>query len=73
MNVCNDNCLFWNQIELDREEIIVFILMRIGMGRPQEEYLRAVIRMAQTRWFTGILGGKPKNAYFFTEVSEDGT
>lgn len=65
VSIGNDNCLFLKEIEKDREGCVVLIMCRLGLDAPQKEYLELVIRLSQTKYFAGILGGKPRHAYFF--------
>lgn len=57
---------------MDRPEVVVLLMARIGLDEPQGEYLKVVVRFAQSRFFGGVLGGKPKYAHLFVETRNEG-
>lgn len=64
VSICNDNCVFLDEIALDRQHCIVLVMCRLGLKKPQKEYLGLVKKLMATQFFAGILGGRPKYAHF---------
>jgi hypothetical protein len=66
VSVCNDNSIFLSEISTDRESCIVLVMCRIGLDHPQKEYMELVARLSKSKYFVGIMGGRPKYAHLFT-------
>lgn len=64
-SICNDNCIFLNEIVDDRENLVVMVMCRIGLDSPQKEYLDCVLELMKNKHFNSILGGTPKRAHLF--------
>jgi hypothetical protein len=70
VSICNDNCIFLNEIEKDREILVVMVMCRIGLEEPQVEYLKCVVELMGNPFFDSILGGTERRAHFFLKHCE---
>lgn len=69
VSICNDNCLFRSEIATDRPNCVVLVMCRIGLDSPQKEYIELIVRLTLSKYFVGILGGRPKYAHLFTSYN----
>lgn len=46
-------------------KVLVIVNVRLGMEKVAEEYFDSIISFTKLRQFIGILGGKPKKAFYF--------
>lgn len=47
-------------------------MARIGLNEPQPEYLKVILKLVSSKFFEGILGGRPKYAHLFIGISGNG-
>ncbi len=45
--------------------MLVIVNVRLGMEKVAEEYFDSIISFTKLPQFVGILGGKPKKAFYF--------
>ncbi|KAM3127858.1 hypothetical protein pb186bvf_020048 [Paramecium bursaria] len=67
MLVFNDSCMFKQEIvaKMDgRFSIALFVLTRIGLEQPNPDYLDVLDQIMELKYFQGIVGGKPKKAFY---------
>ncbi len=61
--------MFGTQIEEEDDSwinnVLVIINVRLGMEKVAEEYFDSIISCTKIPQFIGILGGKPKKAFYF--------
>ena len=65
VNVANDNSLFLSEINTDRDDILLCINCRLGLNKPEPQYLDTLAQMMEMRQFFCIMGGTPKYAHLF--------
>lgn len=65
VSICNDNCVFRSEIATDRSHCLVLMMCRIGLDAPQKEYLELIVKLTESRYFSSIMGGRPKYAHLF--------
>jgi len=64
--VCNDGgSIFLNELPRDRERLVVLVMARIGLDKPEPLYLDALINIMNNRFFFAVLGGTPRYAHLF--------
>ncbi len=54
-----------NEISRDKENIIVLAMARIGLDKPEQEYLDVLSDIMKSSRFFAILGGTPRYAHLF--------
>ena len=65
MTICNDNSIFLSEISKDKENIVIMIMSRLGLDKPEPEYLETLVAIMKMTHFFSILGGTPKHAHLF--------
>jgi hypothetical protein len=63
--VCNDGSIFLDQIPRDRDNIVILLMARIGLDKPEPQYLDVLLKMMELKHFFAILGGTPRYAHLF--------
>lgn len=64
-----DNSMFLNEIPTDRPKLLLMVMIRIGLDEPEKIYLPVLEGLMRTKFFFCALGGTPKHAHLFLQVS----
>lgn len=63
--ICNDGSIFYKDLPKDKDNLVVLVMARIGLDKPEAEYLDALIELMGSTYFFAVLGGTPRYAHLF--------
>ncbi|XP_015262553.1 PREDICTED: cysteine protease ATG4C isoform X1 [Gekko japonicus] len=70
-DVIDKQCSFVDPQKTDTKAIIILIPVRLGGERTNMEYLEFVKGILSLEYCIGIIGGKPKQSYYFAGFQDD--
>ena len=65
-----DGSLFLEEIPKDRENLVILLMARIGLDKPEPQYLDALAALMKSRFCFCVLGGTPRHAHLFLKESQ---
>ncbi|KAL8178538.1 UNVERIFIED_CONTAM: Cysteine protease atg4c, partial [Gekko kuhli] len=70
-DVIDKQCSFVDPQKTDTKAVIILIPVRLGGERTNMEYLEFVKGILSLEYCIGIIGGKPKQSYYFAGFQDD--
>uniref|UniRef100_A0A8D2Q496 Cysteine protease n=1 Tax=Varanus komodoensis TaxID=61221 RepID=A0A8D2Q496_VARKO len=70
-DVVDTLCSFMDSAKSDGKSVIILIPVRLGGERTNMEYLEFVKGILSLEYCIGIIGGKPKQSYYFAGFQDD--
>ncbi|XP_053104291.1 cysteine protease ATG4C [Hemicordylus capensis] len=70
-DVVDNQCSFMDSEKSDDKAVIILIPVRLGGERTNMEYLEIVKGILSLEYCIGIIGGKPKQSYYFAGFQDD--
>ncbi len=71
INQNNENsCSVGQQSEEWKNQVLVLINIRLGLDKIHQSYFKIIKKYMKLPQFVGIIGGKPKKAFYFVGMKE---